>query len=108
MGKPNETTTQKNHTVEYHIARLLSCSLAGSRAPRGAAPPHGASMAAESSAIAYREAHVASVLSARAIELKKGANNKRVLDEDSFVDALESIIRRDFYPDLPALDAHVC
>ena len=64
-------------------------------------------MAAESSAIAYREAHVASVLSARAIELKKGASNKRVLDEDTFVDALESIIRRDFYPDLPALDAQI-
>ena len=61
-------------------------------------------MAAESTALAFRAAHVTAVVEARAKQLKQQVN-KRVLDEDDFTDALEQIIRRDFFPDLEVLNA---
>jgi hypothetical protein len=62
----------------------------------------------ESAAIAFRQAHVSAVVQARALALKEAAGpRKRVLDEDTYVDAIEHIVRRDFFPDLPRLDAQL-
>ena len=56
-------------------------------------------------ALAYREAHVGAVIAQRNRALKLAARQKEILDDDQYVDALEFIIRRDFFPDIARLDA---
>lgn len=41
------------------------------------------------------------------ISKKRAKPKETVLDEDTYIDALQTIIRRDFYPDLPKLEAQL-
>lgn len=42
------------------------------------------------------------------VNLKQRARPKEtVLDEDTYIDSLSTIIKRDFYPDLPKLEAQL-
>jgi len=59
----------------------------------------------ESAAVLFQTALVARASAARDAQLSRAARRKRVLDEDEFVGALDQIIQRDYYPDLPLLRA---
>mgnify|MGYP001479603400 CR=1 FL=1 len=56
----------------------------------------------ESNAREFQTAIVKRRLQLHAKELRSAAR-REVLDEDEFVDKLDSIIQRDFYPELPRL-----
>ena len=58
----------------------------------------------ESAALTFQREQVNKIVVARAKCLREAAK-KHVLDEDDFTDALEGIIRRDFFPDIALLDA---
>ena len=56
----------------------------------------------ESNAREFQTTIVKKRLQLHARELRRAAR-REVLDEDEFVDKLDSIIQRDFYPELPRL-----
>ena len=58
----------------------------------------------EPTALAHHTALVKRRLEQHAKELRVAAR-REVLDEDDFVEKLDNIIQRDFYPELPRLRA---
>ena len=91
-----------HHYTRVQLLQRSGCQLARASARGRADARRHLRGAMESNAREFQTTIVKKRLQLHARELRRAAR-REVLDEDEFVDKLDSIIQRDFYPELPRL-----